>query len=70
MAININNTLSCVCRAVGYLPTMRLEHIRNKASRHCAVVNLFHACMQHMVKPLINAGKESCEWASGDGIVR
>lgn len=55
---------------VGYLPTTKLEHISNKAARRWCLANLFHACMRHIVKPLVEPGKYGMLIATGDGIVR
>lgn len=41
---------------VAYLPTSRLEHIKNKAARRRTLANLFHVCMSTITKPLCNAG--------------
>lgn len=53
-----------------YLPTTRLEHITNKASRHRSVVNLYHACMARVLSPLEKAGLDGLAMRSGDGILR
>ncbi|KAH7902969.1 hypothetical protein BJ138DRAFT_1199065, partial [Hygrophoropsis aurantiaca] len=42
---------------LAYLPTTRLEHITNKASRRRAISNLFHACMKRVLNPLRQAGE-------------
>ncbi|PPR02155.1 hypothetical protein CVT26_012116 [Gymnopilus dilepis] len=55
---------------LGYLPTSKLEHITNQASRRRCMSNLFHHCMQHIVKPLERAGREGIVLASGDGALR
>ena len=55
---------------LGYLPTTKLEHITNKASRHQTLANLFHACMSQIVEPLKTAGNDGLPMASGDGVVR
>jgi hypothetical protein len=55
---------------LGYLPTTRLEHIKNKAARRRTVGNLFHTCMAGILEPLKTAGKEGHPMASGDGVVR
>ncbi|KAF5346250.1 hypothetical protein D9758_014405 [Tetrapyrgos nigripes] len=55
---------------VAYLPTSKLEHISNKAARRRAVVNVFHSCMKHIVKPLESAGSRGVSMNSGDGLVR
>lgn len=54
---------------LGYLPTAKLEHITNKASRRRAVANLFHACMTRIVKPMVEAGRIGVPMARGDGVV-
>ncbi|KAF7369562.1 hypothetical protein MVEN_00286300 [Mycena venus] len=55
---------------IGYLPTTRLDHIKNKAARRRAVANLYHACMRQILCPLKLAGLDGIEMASGDGVVR
>jgi hypothetical protein len=55
---------------LGYLPTTKLEHITNKASRRRTLANLFHACMSRIVEPLETAGTDGLAMASGDGVVR
>ncbi|KAG0698923.1 hypothetical protein DFH29DRAFT_983698 [Suillus ampliporus] len=52
---------------VGYLPTMKLEHITNKVARRWCLANLFHVCMHHIVMPLVEPGKYGMPIASGDG---
>ncbi|THU81196.1 hypothetical protein K435DRAFT_571058, partial [Dendrothele bispora CBS 962.96] len=52
---------------LAYLPTSRLEHIKNKASRRRTVTNLFHACMKFIMKPLKEAGLDGVILQSGDG---
>ncbi|KAI0712890.1 hypothetical protein C8Q72DRAFT_787768 [Fomitopsis betulina] len=55
---------------LAYLPTSRLEHIKNKAARRRTLANLFHACMSMVTEPLRVAGVDGVPMASGDGIVR
>ncbi|KAG1770541.1 hypothetical protein EDD22DRAFT_977201 [Suillus occidentalis] len=55
---------------VGYLPTTKLEHITNKAARRRCLANLFHACVRHIVEPLVEPGKDGIPIASGDGVLR
>ncbi|THU78905.1 hypothetical protein K435DRAFT_699108 [Dendrothele bispora CBS 962.96] len=55
---------------LAYLPTTRLEHIKNKAARRRTITNLFHACMSHLVEPLKEAGLEGVVMQSGDGVKR
>ncbi|KXN84704.1 hypothetical protein AN958_12223 [Leucoagaricus sp. SymC.cos] len=52
---------------LAYLPTSKLEHITNKASRRRTSGNLFHACMHEIVKPLESLGKEGIVLVGGDG---
>src|ERR1700731_903045 len=54
---------------LAYLPTGKLEHITNKAARHCTLINLFHTCMHHITKPLQHAGQFGHNMTSGDGTV-
>ena len=55
---------------LAYLPTLKLDHITNKAlCRHC-MSNLFHHCMQVIVKPLESAGCHGIILVSGDDSVR
>ncbi|KAG1884424.1 hypothetical protein F4604DRAFT_1878757 [Suillus subluteus] len=55
---------------LGYLPTTRLEHITNKASRRRSAANLYHACMARILSPLEKAGLNGLAMRSGDGISR
>ncbi|KAJ3720606.1 hypothetical protein C8R42DRAFT_582482 [Lentinula raphanica] len=55
---------------LAYLPTSRLEHITNKASRRRTIANLFHACMGELLKPMKHAGLEGVVMRSGDGVER
>ncbi|THU80703.1 hypothetical protein K435DRAFT_695144 [Dendrothele bispora CBS 962.96] len=55
---------------LAYLPTSRLEHIKNKAARKRTVNNLFHSCMKDLLAPLKKAGLEGICMKSGDGVVR
>ncbi|KAH8101620.1 hypothetical protein BXZ70DRAFT_1019531, partial [Cristinia sonorae] len=55
---------------LAYLPTSRLEHIKNKASRRRMNANLFHACMRKILSPLERAGLDGKHMTSGDGAVR
>jgi hypothetical protein len=47
---------------------MKLEHINNAARRQC-LANLFHACICHIVEPLVEPGKDGMLIASGDVIL-
>jgi hypothetical protein len=55
---------------LAYLPTTRLEHITNKASRHRAIANLYHACLRRVLAPLKSAGSEGIFMCSSDGAHR
>ena len=55
---------------LAYLPTTRLQHITNKASRRRMLANLFHACMSRVLEPLATVGDTGMPLASGDGVVR
>ncbi|KAE9397784.1 hypothetical protein BT96DRAFT_1034641 [Gymnopus androsaceus JB14] len=55
---------------IGYLPTSKLEHITNKASRRRTLANLFHKCMGHIVSPLKSHGANGIVLAGGDGAER
>ena len=55
---------------LAYLPTSKLGHITNKASRRHCLSNLFHYCMQSILKPLEKARREGIELVNGDGTVR
>ncbi|PIL31105.1 hypothetical protein GSI_05801 [Ganoderma sinense ZZ0214-1] len=55
---------------LAYLPTTRLQHIKSKAARRRTLANLFHACMTHITAPLVTAGLDGIEIASGDGVFR
>lgn len=41
---------------LAYLPVANLESIKNKAAQRRMTINLFHACMRKIVKPLVTAG--------------
>ncbi|KAJ3563327.1 hypothetical protein NP233_g9007 [Leucocoprinus birnbaumii] len=55
---------------LAYLPTSKLEHIHNKASRRRAVANLFHACVHNVIKPLEDLGRSGTVLVSGNGAAR
>ncbi|KAI0070846.1 hypothetical protein K474DRAFT_1607906 [Panus rudis PR-1116 ss-1] len=55
---------------LGYLPTTKLEHIRNKSARRRMIANLFHYSLRKIVKPLKTAGVEGVIMESGDGVCR
>lgn len=55
---------------LAYLPTSKLDHITNKASRGRCRSNLFHHCMKYITKPMENAGHDGIILVSGDGSLR
>ncbi|KAG2346551.1 hypothetical protein BDR05DRAFT_878079 [Suillus weaverae] len=55
---------------LAYLPTTRLEHVTNKASRRRMLANLYHACMGRILAPLSTVGIEGINMQSGDGAVQ
>ncbi|KAG2085581.1 uncharacterized protein F5147DRAFT_792834 [Suillus discolor] len=55
---------------LAYLPTTRLEHIANKASRRRSIANLYHACLSCVLAPLEHAGLEGINMCTGDGALR
>ena len=60
------------CRAyvlLGYLPTSRLEHITNKASRRRVLANLYHAAVKRILLPLEHLGIVGINMATGTGEV-
>jgi hypothetical protein len=55
---------------VGYIPTARLEHVKNQAARRRALANLFHSCMHVIVAPITFYGETGVAMMSGDGVWR
>ncbi|KAJ7816576.1 hypothetical protein B0H14DRAFT_3111685 [Mycena olivaceomarginata] len=55
---------------LGYLPTSRMKHVKNKAARRRILANVFHACMSYMLEPLKSAGITGLPMTSGDGVTR
>ncbi|KAI9432312.1 hypothetical protein BJY52DRAFT_1132789 [Lactarius psammicola] len=53
---------------VGYIPTTRLQHIKNKASRRRALANLYHVCMRKLLSPIESLGETGIAMATGDGV--
>ncbi len=60
----------CAQMLVGYIPTTKLQHIRNKASRRRALANLFHSCLQILLGPIASHGETGLPMMSGDGTWR
>jgi hypothetical protein len=54
---------------LGYLPTTKLEHITNQASRCRTLANLFHGSLEHILMPLQHAGQNGLPIASGAGLI-
>lgn len=54
---------------LGYLPTSRLEHISNKASRRRVLANLYHAAVKRIILPLERLGITGINMATGSGDV-
>ena len=52
---------------IGYLPTTKLDHIRNEASRRRCLANLFHACMRHILGCIKSHSSEGLVMRSGAG---
>lgn len=52
---------------ISYIPTSKLEGIKNKAACHHALTNLFHFCMQLLLAPIVSHGKTGVPMMSGDG---
>ncbi|KAJ3562007.1 hypothetical protein NP233_g9840 [Leucocoprinus birnbaumii] len=55
---------------LAYLPTTKLEHITNQASRRRTTINVFHACLKFILQPLESAGRKGVFMMSGDGLIR
>lgn len=53
---------------LGYLPTTKLDHITNAASRRRMLANLFHACMHYILQPLEETGKTGLPMSTGAGL--
>ena len=54
---------------IGYLPTTQLKQEKNKAKRKRLITNLYHACLRHVLEPLITAGKEGVSMSTATGNV-
>ncbi|KAF8267553.1 hypothetical protein EI94DRAFT_1786387 [Lactarius quietus] len=54
---------------LGYLPTMKLKQENNQAKRKRLTTNLYHACLQHILRPLINAGNHGVFMSTATGDV-
>ncbi|KAH9164278.1 hypothetical protein EDB89DRAFT_2116298 [Lactarius sanguifluus] len=54
---------------LGYLPTTKLEQVVNQAKRKRLTANLYHACMRHILGPLVSAGKNGVFMSTAGGLV-
>ncbi|CDO77552.1 hypothetical protein BN946_scf184912.g51 [Trametes cinnabarina] len=52
---------------LAYLPSTRLEHVTSAASRRRMLMNLYHACLTHVLRPLRRAGISGIDLFSSDG---
>lgn len=52
---------------LGYLPTIKLESVTNKAARRRMIANLYHVCMKKILEPLESAGISGLSMFTGDG---
>ena len=57
-------------RLLAYLPTSKLQHVTNAASRWHCLGNIFHACVQHILAPLETLGLQGIVMRSSDGVLR
>ncbi|VDB87450.1 unnamed protein product [Peniophora sp. CBMAI 1063] len=55
---------------VGYLPVSRLENIKNDKERRRLLSNLFHSCMDDILKPCKDVAQDGVILTSGDGVQR
>lgn len=55
---------------LGYLPTTKLEHIANQASRRGVIANIFHKSLREILEPIKQAGEDGIAMTSGDGVTR
>ena len=70
---NIPKDIHCKpsCHAhilLGYIPTMKLVGIGNKAARRRAVANLFHGCMRTVLDLITHIRETGVPMMSGDGV--
>ncbi|KAH9972923.1 hypothetical protein BJV77DRAFT_968508 [Russula vinacea] len=60
----------CAQMLVGYIPTTRLEHMKNQTGRRRALANLFHGCMRAILGPIDSYGETGIAMRSADGVWR
>ena len=54
---------------LGYLPTTKLEQEHNNAKRKRLTANLYHACLRHILGPLVTAGNDGVFMSTATGDV-
>ena len=62
-------TSKCAYVLLGYLPTTKLEQENNKAKRKRLTTNLYHACLRHILEPLVTAGSSGVFMPTATGNV-
>ena len=55
---------------LGYILTTKLEGFANKTGRRRTLANVFHACMELVLRPIEKCGEQGLAMMSGDGIWR
>lgn len=55
---------------IGYIPTTRLELVKNQAARRRALANIYHSCMQVIVAPMTSYGETGIAMMSADRVWR
>ena len=76
--LTIGNIPKDICRKpsrhahilIGYIPVTKLLGIDSKATRHCALANLFHGCMGNVLDPISYYGETGVPMMSSDGVWR
>ena len=54
---------------LGYLPTTKLKEEKNETKRKRLINNLYHACLRHVLEPLIAAGNDGIFMSTATGNV-
>ncbi|KAI9439121.1 hypothetical protein H4582DRAFT_2056961 [Lactarius indigo] len=68
-SVQVRNSFAIwVQMLIGYIPTTKLTGITNKAARRRAIANLFHSCMERVLRPIHAIGETGLAMRSGDGI--
>jgi hypothetical protein len=55
---------------IEYIPTTRLEHMKNQTGQQCALANLFHGCMDIILTPIRAYSETEIDMMSSDGVWR